>query len=197
MTIGQLAGLIAAIAFAVLVVFLCLTLLKVSGVIGELKETVTRLNATIDIVTKDVDNLSIEVEGLLNKSNRLVDDVNGKLGKTDPLFTAIGDLGVSVSELNSSTKTMTANLVSGVKGQKKAKSPFGKFVKAAQNFKKPSPKSDQPADPEQEQVVQVKPTGVKDKGTTHGLKQFTDHAPSATAGEITIKNKEMNHYESK
>ena len=135
MTIGQLAGLIAAIAFAVLVVFLCLTLLKVSGVIGELKETVTRLNATIDIVTKDVDNLSIEVEGLLNKWNRLVDDVNGKLGKTDPLFTPIGDLGVSVSELNSSTKTMTANLVSGVKGQKKAKSPFGKFVKAAQNFK--------------------------------------------------------------
>ena len=197
MTIGQLAGLIAAIAFAVLVVFLCLTLLKVSGVIGELKETVTRLNATIDIVTKDVDNLSIEVEGLLNKSNRLVDDVNGKLGKTDPLFTAIGDLGVSVSELNSSTKTMTANLVSGVKGQKKAKSPFGKFVKAAQNFKKPSPKSDQSADPEQEQVVQVKPTGLKDKGTAHGLKQFTDHSPSATAGEITIKNKEMNHYESK
>ena len=67
-----------------------------------------------------------------------------------------------MSELNSSTKTMTANLVSGVKGQKKAKSPFGKFVKAAQNFKKPSPKSDQSSDPEQEQVVQVKPTGVKD-----------------------------------
>ena len=63
-----------------------------------------KLNTTIDVVTKDVDNLSIEVEGLLNKANTLVDDVNGKLSKTDPFIVAIGDLGTSVSDLNDSTR---------------------------------------------------------------------------------------------
>lgn len=81
MTIGELAGIIAALAFVVLVVFICLNLSKLSQILKDVNETVAKLNTTIDVVTKDVDNLSIEVEGLLNKANTLVDDVNGKLSK--------------------------------------------------------------------------------------------------------------------
>ena len=45
------------------------------------------------VVTKDVDALSIEVQGLLNKSNVLLDDVNGKVAQVDPLFKQSGTSG--------------------------------------------------------------------------------------------------------
>lgn len=209
MTIGQIAAIIAAIAFAVLVVFLSLSLIKVSGVLTELKETVNRLNTTIDIVTKDVDNLSIEVEGLLNKSNSLVDDINGKLGKTDPLFTAIGDLGVSVSELNDTTKNMATNLVSGVSSQRKSKSPLSKFVRATQALKSKSKKRSHKKDlnnkvdkvyEEESELLPsedladlyLEPTveTTNNNPNMSNLSNFTDHRPSTTAGEITISTKE-------
>ncbi|MFL2100154.1 DUF948 domain-containing protein [Desemzia sp. FAM 23991] len=113
MTGGEIAALIAAVAFAVLVVFLVIVLLKVSKIMGEVSSTVKEANSSLRVITKDADNLLIEVEGLLNKSNTTLDDVNGKLGKTDPLFQAIGDLGVSVSSLNSSTRNLT-DRVTGV-----------------------------------------------------------------------------------
>lgn len=121
MTVVEIAALIAAIAFAVLVIFVCLNLSKLSNVIKEVETTVQNVNKTLDVVTKDVDNLSLEVEGLLNKANTLVDDVNGKVGKTDPLFTAIGDLGLTVSDLNDSTRQMAANLVGNLSKKKTSK----------------------------------------------------------------------------
>lgn len=121
MTFGELAGLIAAIAFAALVIFISINLSKLSEVIREVKETVKKVNNAVDVVTRDVDNLSIEVEGLLNKTNTLVDDVNGKLSKTDPLFTAIGDLGQTVSDVNESSKEMASNLISGISAKNKRK----------------------------------------------------------------------------
>lgn len=128
MTIGGIAGLIAALAFVALVGFIGYTLVSLTGVIKEAGHTLQKLNTTVEVVTRDVDNLSIEVEGLLNKANTLVDDVNGKLSKTDPLFVAIGDLGHSVSDLNESTKNMTSNLVSSV-GKRRKKNPFSSLSK--------------------------------------------------------------------
>ena len=75
-------------------------------------------NKSLAVITKDVDHLSIEVEGLLNKANTLVDDLNGKISKTDPLFTAIGDLGVTVSDVNQSTRNLAVSLKGGGKGVK-------------------------------------------------------------------------------
>ena len=46
----------------------------------------------------------------MNKSNTTLNDVNGKLSLTDPLFKAVGDLGSSVSDLNSATKNLTTQL---------------------------------------------------------------------------------------
>ncbi|MGX7168666.1 DUF948 domain-containing protein [Facklamia hominis] len=190
MTIGQIALVIVAIAFAVLVVFLCMSLSKLSGLLDQAKDTVTRVNATLDIVTKDVDNLSIEVEGLLNKTNHLVDDLNGKLGKTDPLFQAIGDVGTSVSELNDSTKKMTSNLVSGVGGglnRKKKPSTLGRFARAAHSLSKKG----RGASPNKETEPSSSPLKEVDS-TDHlaehrsSLAEFTDQLPSTTAGEINL-----------
>lgn len=135
MTGGEIAALIAAIAFAALVVFLIIVLLKVSKVIGEVQTTVNEANKSISVLTKDADSLLIEVEGLLNKSNTTLDDVNGKLGKTDPLFRAIGDLGTTVSSLNDSTRNLTTQ-VTGVTKRTAQTGMVTKVGKTAVNMNK-------------------------------------------------------------
>jgi len=115
MTGGEIAALIAAIAFAVLVLGLVYVLFKVAKMVSELNTTVEEANKSLSTITKDADLLLIEVEGLLNKSNVTLDDVNGKLGLTDPLFKAVGDLGESVSSLNNSTRNLSSHLANASK----------------------------------------------------------------------------------
>lgn len=190
MTIGGIAGLIAALAFVALVGFIGYTLISLTGVIKEAGHTLEKLNTTVEVVTRDVDNLSIEVEGLLNKANTLVDDVNGKLSKTDPLFVAIGDLGQSVSDLNDSTKQMTSNLVSGV-GKKKRKSPFSslsKFTSSKSSRVKDYPRESSEAVQPLHDMVEAKKDIPEPK--THpesDLFTIDRKQPSTTAGEISIK----------
>ena len=194
MSIGEIAGIIAALAFAVLVIFICINLSKLAKVMTDLKETVKRVNTTLDVVTKDVDNLSVEVEGLLNKTNSLVDDVNGKLGKTDPLFTAIGDLGVTVSDLNDSTKNMTVNLLEGV--GRKNKSKLSRFISATQNFSKLKPGSKSKTKSDEDSVAEDLAEAYEEDPAVDQadllqaedqLKTFIKQEPSRTAGEIRIK----------
>lgn len=107
---GEIAGLIAAIAFAIFSISLAITVYRAGNVVKELNTTVNEVNDTITVLTKNTDHLLVEVEGLLNKSNTTLDDLNGKLGLTDPLFKAVGDLGSSVSDLNLATKKLTGQL---------------------------------------------------------------------------------------
>ena len=44
-------------------------------------------------------------------SGPLVDDINGKLKATDPLFTAAGDLGVTISDVNASSRNLATKAV--------------------------------------------------------------------------------------
>ena len=108
MTGIEIAALIAACALLALVVFV---IVKVSPILSKLNKTVENMNHSLEIITKDVDSLSIEVEGLLNKANVLVDDINGKLKATDPLFTAAGDLGVTISDVNASSRNLATKAV--------------------------------------------------------------------------------------
>lgn len=107
---GEIAGLIAAIAFAIFSISLAVTIYRAGNVVKEMNTTVEEVNETITVLTKNTDHLLVEVEGLLNKSNTTLDDVNGKLTMTDPLFKAVGDLGESVSDLNYATKKLTGQL---------------------------------------------------------------------------------------
>ena len=70
----EVAALIAACSFLGLVVFL---VLRLNPILNKFDQTLNHVNNSIEIITRDVDNLSIEVEGLLNKTNALVDDING------------------------------------------------------------------------------------------------------------------------
>ncbi|AQS53324.1 hypothetical protein BW727_100932 [Jeotgalibaca dankookensis] len=126
----EIAALIAAIAFAALVIFLIIAIRKATEILNDVSKIAEEANNSITVITKDVDHLAIEVEGLLNKANTLVDDVNGKISKTDPLFTAIGDIGVSVSEVNQSTRDL-AHSITGKAVKKSKSSTIGKIGKTA------------------------------------------------------------------
>lgn len=102
-TMGQVAGLIAALAFVVLVIFAVRVLLKLARTFGQ-------INESIEILTKDADALSNEVEQLLSKTNTLMDDVNQKSKKVDPLFETVAQLSESVSDLNQASRQMVGKL---------------------------------------------------------------------------------------
>lgn len=108
MTMGQLAGLIAAIAFLILVLFIGLFLVRMSATMKETKRSV-------EILTNDADALSKEVEVILGNANELLEDVNQKVSTIDPAFQAVADLGTSVSELNDATHSITDRFKSGAK----------------------------------------------------------------------------------
>lgn len=115
MTGGEIAAIIAAVAFAVLCVALVYVLIKVANVVEELNKAVDEANTTLKVITKDTDHLLIEVEGLLNKSNVTLDDVNGKLGLLTPLFRSVGELGTTVSDLNNSSRNLASSLTTFTK----------------------------------------------------------------------------------
>ncbi|MBF0780200.1 MULTISPECIES: DUF948 domain-containing protein [unclassified Granulicatella] len=100
--------LIVCIVLIVVAVFMVKKLIEVLKTSDNLLKEVTN---TVTLLTKDVDSLAIEVEGLLNKSNHLLNDLNGKLEKTDPAFSAIGELGISVSNVNTSAKNLSKSFI--------------------------------------------------------------------------------------
>lgn len=99
MTIGELAAIIAAVAFVVLVIFACISLVHVSQ---NLKET----NETIKVLSKDLDSLSKQTEELLSSTNELLDDINKKAVELDPAVKAVADVGESVSNANTALNNM-------------------------------------------------------------------------------------------
>ncbi|MEY8444225.1 DUF948 domain-containing protein [Lactococcus ileimucosae] len=98
-SIQAIAWLIIAIAFAALVVFLIILLVKVSKIVEE-------ANRTVKLVSSDVDVLLHQADGLMAKANVLLDDVNGKVATIDPLFVAVAELSESVTAVNKSSRDM-------------------------------------------------------------------------------------------
>ena len=89
-TFGQIAGLIAALAFLILVVFIC-TVLK------HLVTTVKEMNNSIQILTKDANSIAGNVDELLVKTNAL--------------FKTAAELSESVSDLNVASRSMADKVV--------------------------------------------------------------------------------------
>ena len=105
MTVGQLAGLIAALALVVLVIFMAWFLVKVAGAI---RDAIT----SVEQLTKDVDTLSGELNEILKNGNSLLEDINKKAVQVDPAVQAIADLGQSVSDVNQASRSLVENLAS-------------------------------------------------------------------------------------
>ena len=110
MSYTDMASLIAAISFAVLVAYIVLNLRKLMNIFSLLEDTVKQSTESLEVVTKDVDGLSGELQTLLGTVNVLAKDVNQKLEKVDPLFDAIGDVGETVSDVNDSTRNLASKV---------------------------------------------------------------------------------------
>ncbi|MEK4722369.1 DUF948 domain-containing protein [Lactococcus sp. FSL W8-0209] len=124
---GNIALLIIAIAFAVLVVFLVIVLHKVSKVVEE-------ANRTVKLVSSDVDVLLHQADGIMTKANTLLDDVNGKVATIDPLFTAVADLSESVSYINASSRKLVTRLNRGSTKRKTTSASAVVLAKTAKKF---------------------------------------------------------------
>lgn len=98
-SMGAIAGLIAAGAFVVLVVFLCIFLTRMSAMLQETTRQITQLG-------NDADALGRELEDVLQNTNRLMDDLNDKAEKITPAVEAIANVSQSVSDLNDASRAM-------------------------------------------------------------------------------------------
>ncbi|GLB46695.1 chemotaxis protein [Philodulcilactobacillus myokoensis] len=103
MTGGEIAALIAAIAFLLLVFFIGIFLTR-------LMNTLNEVNRSIKSLTDDVDVVSKQSSDILATSNDLLKDVNEKINTIDPVFNAAADLGQSVTDLNNSVRHMTTRV---------------------------------------------------------------------------------------
>lgn len=108
MTAGQVAGLIAAIAFLILVIFIGVFLMKMVRTLGEVNQSVKTMTSDMDVIAK-------QTEDILANANTLLDDVNHKVATIDPVFQAAADLGTSVSDLNEATRDLTGRVKSTAK----------------------------------------------------------------------------------
>lgn len=102
MSIGQVAGIIAAIAFIILVFWLGWFL--------------TKLINNLNTLTKNIDDLSKELESVIKNTDSLLDDLNEKADTITPAVQAIADVGQSVSDVNEASR----NFVDKIKSRKKS-----------------------------------------------------------------------------
>lgn len=96
MTVGQIAGLIAAIAFLILVIWVGWFLNKVVKNLSDL--------------SKNVNDLTQELDNVLTNTNELLTDVNDKAEMITPAVQALADVGQSVSDVNEASRNFVEKI---------------------------------------------------------------------------------------
>lgn len=94
-----------ALAFAVLVVYLVVTLRTASRSLNQVQQTLVHLE-------KQVNDLSQESVKLIQTTNLLTEDVHKKVRSLDTLFQSANQVGDAVHEVTSSVKQVSAALSS-------------------------------------------------------------------------------------
>lgn len=104
------------LALVVLVIYLIILFSKIGKVVDETQ-------VTIKTLTSDVNVTLHQTNELLAKVNVLTEDLNQKVATIDPLFTAVADLSLSVSDLNDQARQISKKAV--VVGGKTVKTSVG------------------------------------------------------------------------
>lgn len=94
-----IAALVAAIALLVIAVYLGMTLKSTSKTMDEVAKSLEQM-------TGEVKGITDQAEKLMEKTNNLLEDINGKVAKVDPVFDAVGDIGVSLLGLSQSVREL-------------------------------------------------------------------------------------------
>ena len=96
MTVGQIAGLIAAITFAVLVIFIGIFLLNLVKALND--------------ASRNLDSITIDINDLSDNVSDLIENVNDRIDQIDPVFQAAAEIGTTVTEATEKAKSTTDNL---------------------------------------------------------------------------------------
>lgn len=98
-----IAAIIVAVAFAVLVVFLAMTL-RAS------QRTLNNVADTLENLEKQVEGITTETTDLLKKTNQLAEDAQNKSAKLNGVFDGIKGIGETTKEFSDSLGNITRNI---------------------------------------------------------------------------------------
>ncbi len=99
-----LAAIIAALAFAVLVIYL-------AGTLKATQRTLNNVANTLEGLEKQMEGITVETAALLNKTNRLAEDILEKSEKMNTLVEGIQGIGESVKQFNGSLQKVSDGIV--------------------------------------------------------------------------------------
>lgn len=99
----SIAALIVAVAVAVLVFYLARTLKST-------ERTLDNVADTLESFEKQLEGITTETTTLLNKTNRLAEDIEQKSAKLNTVFDGINEIGVTIQGFNQSVKDLSSNI---------------------------------------------------------------------------------------
>ncbi|WP_102026746.1 DUF948 domain-containing protein [Salirhabdus sp. Marseille-P4669] len=99
-----IAAIIAAVAFAVLVGYL-------AGTLKATQRTLNNVASTLEGFEKQMEGITMETTALLNKTNRLTEDIMEKSQKLNNLVEGIQGIGDSVKQFNGSLQKVSNEIV--------------------------------------------------------------------------------------
>jgi len=112
-TLGGIAGIVAALAFVALVIALIRPIAKLSGVVDQLADAVTRITE--------------HTLPAIDEAAQTVRDANGQIARIDTITSAAARTAEDVSALTTLvSSTLAAPILAVRKGTNKVKSAFGK-----------------------------------------------------------------------
>lgn len=97
-----------AAAFIVLVVFLVAALQSARAALQQVNETLAHIDGKMDTI-------SAETVKLMQTTQHIADDVQGKMKSMDALFDSIGKVGESVNQITTSVKQVSATVSNSVR----------------------------------------------------------------------------------
>jgi uncharacterized protein YoxC len=101
---------VAAVAFVILCGFL-ISLLKMA------QRSLVTAQSAMQEVKETVEGLQGEVKKLAESVNDVAEDIRGKLQSTDPLFDAVQDVGILLSEVTGTAREATKGLALSIRKQ--------------------------------------------------------------------------------
>ncbi|MFB6367105.1 DUF948 domain-containing protein [Paenibacillus elgii] len=101
---------IIALAFAVLVVFLIMTLRSLSTVLMQTNETIRELQRRVNGISK-------EAAEVLRHTNEVTVDVRNKLHSIDSVVCSVKNIGDAVQEITSSIKQASASVAGSIRAK--------------------------------------------------------------------------------
>lgn len=182
MTWSEVAWLVVAVAFAVLVAYLSYFFVHLTQTVKQVSQIVQEAQKTLVVLRKDVDSLSVETQGLLNKSNQLMEDVNQKVAKIDPLFEAVGEVGESISGVNDSTRNFLSALT------KKNENKVDQLKQRCQDLKKSKEEEESVFSSETEQKT-TSPTASNERYVR--IDQVPDHKEVSQENPVSTNSQNI------